>query len=75
MNREMSGPHFMHKEGRYELMGFGRSWFCREQAKRRVGGGGRGGGQGLAPRNDVITTCKAVTLRGGQRKIAVFFPQ
>ena len=69
----MSGPHFMHKEGRYELMGFGRSWFCREQAKRRVGGGG--GGQGLAPRNDVITTCKAVTLRGGQRKIAVFFPQ
>ena len=38
MNREMSGPHFMHKEGRYELMGFGRSWFCREQAKRRGGG-------------------------------------
>ena len=44
MNREMSGPHFMHKEGRYELMGFGRSWFCREQAKRRVEGGGGGGG-------------------------------
>ena len=44
MNREMSGPHFMHKEGRYELMGFGRSWFCREQAKRRVEGGGGGAG-------------------------------
>ena len=26
-------------------------------------------------RNDVLTTCKAVTLRGGQRIIAVFFPQ
>ena len=75
MNREMSGPHFMHKEGRYELMGFGRSWFCREQVKRRVEGGGGGGGQSLGPRNDVLTTCKAVTLRGGQRKIAVFFPQ
>ena len=24
-----------------------------------------------APRNDVLTTCKAVTLRGGQRIIAV----
>ena len=42
MNREMSGPHFIHKEGRYELMGFGRSWFCREQAKRPVGVGGGG---------------------------------
>ena len=39
------------------------------------GGGGGGGGKrrGLGPRNDVLTTCKAVTLRGGQRIIAVFF--
>ena len=37
----------------------------------------RGGGKrrGLGPRNDVLTTCKAVTPRGGQRKIAVLFPQ
>ena len=25
--------------------------------------------------NDVLTTCKAVTLRRGQRIIVVFFPQ
>ena len=25
------------------------------------------------PRNDVLTTCKVVTARGGQRIIAVFF--
>ena len=31
--------------------------------------------QGLGPRNDVLTTWKAVTLRGGQRIIAVFFRQ
>ena len=38
------------------------------------GGGGGGGGKrrGLGPRNDVLTTCKAVTLRGGQRIIALF---
>ena len=30
---------------------------------------------GLGPRNDVLTSWKAVTLRGGQRIIAVFFPQ
>ena len=30
---------------------------------------------GLGPRNDVLTTCKAVTLSDGQRIIAVFFPQ
>ena len=30
---------------------------------------------GLGPRNDVLTTCKAVTQRGGQRIITVFFPQ
>ena len=29
----------------------------------------------LGPRNDVLTTCKAVTLRDGQRIIAAFFPQ
>ena len=41
------------------------------------GGGGGGGGErrGLGPRNNVLTTCKAVTLRGGQWIIAVFFPQ
>ena len=39
---------------------------------------GRGVGgkrRGLGPRNDVLTTCKAVTQRGGQRIIRVFFPQ
>ena len=38
---------------------------------------GWGGGKrrGLGPRNDVLTTCKAVfTPRAGQRIIAVFFP-
>ena len=35
-----------------------------------MGGGKR---RGLGPRGDVTTTCKAVTLRGGQRKIAIFF--
>ena len=29
---------------------------------------------GLGPRNDVLTTCKAVTQRAGQRIITVFFP-
>ena len=32
-------------------------------------------GRGLGQRNDVLTFSKAVTLRGGQRIIAVFFPQ
>ena len=38
---------------------------------------GRGAGKrrGLGPRNDVLTTCKAVTQRGGQQIITVFFPQ
>ena len=36
---------------------------------------GGAGGEGAGPRNDVVTTCKAVTRRGGQRIIAVFFPQ
>ena len=31
---------------------------------RKEGGGGEG--VGLGPRNDVLTTCKAVTLRSGQ---------
>ena len=35
----------------------------------------RGKRRGLGPRNDVLTTCKAVTQRGGQRIITVFFPQ
>ena len=39
------------------------------------GGGGGGGRRGLGPRNDVLTTCKAVTLRDGQRIIAAFFSQ
>ena len=40
-------------------------------------GGGEGGGEerrGLGPRNDVLTTCKAITLRDGQRITAAFFP-
>ena len=40
--------------------------------------GRRGGGEerrGMGPRDDVFITCKAVTLRGGQRTITVFFPQ
>ena len=36
--------------------------------------GGGGKRRGLGPRNDVLTTCKAVTPRGGQRIIAAFFP-
>ena len=28
--------------------------------------------RGLGPTNDALTTCKAVTLRGGQRVIGVF---
>ena len=42
-----------------------------------VWGGGGGGGKrrGLGLRNDVLTTCKAITLRDGQRIIAAFlFP-
>ena len=37
-------------------------------------GGGEAGGerQGLGPRNNVLTTCKSVTLRGGQQVIGVF---
>ena len=33
---------------------------------------GVGGRRDLGPRNDVLTTYKAVTLRGGQRVIGVF---
>ena len=36
------------------------------------GGGKR---RGLGPRNDVLTTCKAVTLRDDQQIIAVFYKQ
>ena len=41
-----------------------------------AGARGRRGGmrRGLGPRNDVLITCKAVTQRGGQRIITVFFP-
>ena len=43
---------------------------------RRMGGGGGGRERrGLGPRNDVLTTYKAVTLRDGQRIIAAFFSQ
>ena len=38
-----------------------------------AGGGGGGKRRGLGPRNDALTTCKAVTLRSGQRVI-VFYP-
>ena len=33
------------------------------------------GRRGLGPRNDVLTTCKAVTSRNGQRICAVYFSQ
>ena len=33
------------------------------------------GRRGLGPRNDVLTTCKAVTLRGGQQICVVYFSQ
>ena len=40
-----------------------------------TGEGGWGGGRpGMGLRNDVLTTCKAVTWRGGQRIIVVCFP-
>ena len=39
------------------------------------GGGGGGKRRGLGPRNDVLTTGKAVTPRDGQRIIAAFFSQ
>ena len=39
-----------------------------DQVSWQPGGGKR---RSLGPRNDVLTTCKAVTLRGGQRIIAV----
>ena len=42
-------------------------WFDGSMVRCR--GGKR---RGLGPRNDVLTTCKAVTLRGGQRIIALF---
>ena len=52
---------------------------CVNQRGLRGGGGGGGGWdwerRGREPRNNVLTTCKAVTLPGSQRVIAVFFPQ
>ena len=42
------------------------------QRMQRSGGGER---RGLGPRNDVLTTCKAVNQRGGQRITTVFLPQ
>ena len=47
-----------------------------DRAGQGGGGGGGGGGErrGLGPRNDVLTTCKAITLRDGQRIIAACFP-
>ena len=38
-----------------------------------AGGWGEGKRRGLGPRNDVLTTCKAVTQRGGQRIITENF--
>ena len=43
--------------------------------KENNGSKRRGNRRGLRPRNDVLTTCKAVTQSGGQRIIAAFFPQ
>ena len=40
-------------------------------ARQKSAGGGKI--RGLGPRNDVLTTCKAVTQRGGQRIITVYF--
>ena len=41
---------------------------------QRWGGGNLEKRRGLGPRNDVLTTCKEVSLRGDQRIMAVFFP-
>ena len=38
--------------------------------KEQIGGGGER--RGLRPRNDVLTTCKVVILRGGKWVIGVF---
>ena len=47
-------------------------FFGLSRTGRGEGGGGIEKRRGLGPRNDVLTTCKAVTLRGGQRVIDVF---
>ena len=46
----------------------------KKKKKRKKPGMGSWGGRrrGLGPRNDVLTTCKAVTQHGGQQIIAVF---
>ena len=47
-------------------------WFIKSISLKQGGGGGGGKRRGLGPRNDVLTTCKAITLRDGQRIIAAF---
>ena len=55
--------------GQFPLV-LNRSGFVRVEAR-----GWEGGKRwGLGPTNDVLTTCKAVTARGGQRIIAGIFP-
>ena len=53
-----------------------KSNYCEDLFVPEGDGGGGGKRRGLGPRNDVLTTCKAVTLRGGQRIIALaLFPK
>ena len=47
--------------------------FTKDQIPRELKRQGGGKRRGLGPRNDVLTTCKAITLRDGQRIIAAFF--
>ena len=39
-----------------------------------MAGGGEGKRRGLGPRNDVLTTCKAITLRDGSADNCSIFP-
>ena len=54
-----------------------RIYILEQRIGMSVSGWGWGGRkrQGLGLRNNVLITCKAVTLCGGQRIIPVFFPQ
>ena len=54
-----------------------RIYILEQRIGMSVSGWGGGGEetQGLGLRNNVLTTCIAVTLCGGQRIIPVFFPQ
>ena len=45
---------------------------CLKKKKGKSQGWGEGKKRGLGPRNNFLTTCKAVTLHGGQRVIGVF---